>query len=135
MKIIITENKIHNFFKKRGLTRTIGDLGGIRNFTKTFNLKTPNDLLDLYKDLEIVESEDRTDLILYRFNQGENVFIYDKNKNEVLVNFWLWSVLESFFDESYMRVQLIIEKWLSNTYDNLKGVEAFIMPENLENVI
>ena len=134
MKLIITENRLHNFFKKRGLTKTIRDLRGLSNFIKTYNLETPTEFLNLFNDLEIVESEERKDYVLYRLKPGDNYFIYHKKTNEVSVKYDIWRILEDIFDEPYMRVQLITQRWVGNVYD-LNNVVTLIMNADSEKML
>ena len=134
MKLIITENRLHNFFKKRGLTRIIRDLGGLSNFIKAYNLETPTEFLNLFNDLEIVESEERKDYVLYRLKPEDNYFIYHKKTNEVSVKYDIWRILEDIFDEPYMRVQLITQRWVENVY-NFNNVVTRIMDADSEKML
>ena len=132
MKIIITENKAHNFLKKRGLKNTIIHLGGVSNFIKTFNIETPNDLLRLFTDLEIVQSEERSNYTLFRLKEGDNYFIYDRNHKYVFVNYYIWMILEDY--ESYSRVQYITQKWIENVY-GLSDIETIVMDAKYEKML
>lgn len=132
MKIIITENKIHNFLKKRGLKNTIIHLGGVSNFMKTFNIENPNDILGLFTDLEIVQSEERSNYTLFRLKEGDNYFIYDRDNKYVFVNNYIWMILED--KESYSRVQFITQKWIENVY-GLSGIKTIIMSGDYEKML
>ena len=132
MKIIITENKLDNFLKKRGLKNTIIHLRGVSNFIKTFNIETPNDLLRLFTDLEIVQSEERSNYTLFRLKEGDNYFIYDRNHKYVFVNYYIWMILEDY--ESYSRVQYITQKWIENVY-GLSDIETIVMDAKYEKML
>ena len=132
MKIIITENKTDNFLKTRGLKNTIISLGGVSNFIKAFNIKTPNDLLRLFTDLEIVQSKERSNYTLFRLKEGDNYFIYDRNHNYVFVNHYIWMILEDY--ESYSRVQYITQKWIENVY-GLSDIKTIIMSGDYEKML
>ena len=132
MKIVITENRLDNFLKKRGLKNTIIHLGGVSNFIKTFNIETPNDLLRLFTDLEIVQSEERSNYTLFRLKEGDNYFIYDRNHKYVFVNYYIWMILEDY--ESYSRVQYITQKWIENVY-GLSDIETIGMDAKYEKML
>ncbi len=132
MKIVITENRIHNFLKKRGLKNTIINLRGVSNFIKSFNIETPNDILDLFTDLEIVQSEERSNYTLFRLKEGDNYFIYDRKNKYVFVNYYIWMILEE--QESYSRVQYITQKWIENVY-GLSDIKTIIMDADNERML
>lgn len=132
MKIIITENRLDNFLKKRGLKNTIIHLRGVSNFIKTFNIETPNDLLRLFTDLEIVQSEERSNYTLFRLKEGDNYFIYDRENKYVFVNYYIWMILEDY--ESYSRVQYITQKWIENVY-GLSDIETIVMDAKYEKML
>ena len=53
---------------------------------------------------------------------------------KVSVKYDIWRILEDKFDESYMRVQLITQRWVENVYD-LNQVITRIMDADSEKMI
>ena len=138
MKIIITENKFKKVLKlslkTNGVKNTIDNVGGWENFCKVLNIEGPMDFLHLFDDLEQVPSEEKDYWLLFRNKRGDNYFIYHKKTNEVSVKYDIWRILEDKFDESYMRVQLITQRWVENVYD-LNQVITRIMDADSEKMI
>jgi hypothetical protein len=85
-----------------------------------------NEFLNLFNNLEVVQSEKRPNWILYRFEKGNNVMAYDKKNEGVYINYnVLWSFFDSGFDIKFDDIQGIMSKWLDEVY-NLRGVTPSI---------
>ena len=122
MKIIITENKLEKVFKQTGTKTTIELLGGWENFRKVFNIEGFMDFLHLFDDLEVVQSEEKENLTLFRYKKGHNLMVYDRKSKEVYIsNKEIWSYLNGKFDLTYLVVQAVTKKWLGEVY-NLRGI-------------
>ena len=134
MKIIITEsqynllieNKKNQFLfdiiKKDGWESAAELVGGIKNLKKLTGIETPMDFLKLFNDLDVVQSEEKPDWELYRYEKGNNMMIYDRKSDIVYINYdVIWSFLEKVFDLNYSEIQQLTEEWLSEVY-NLRGV-------------
>ena len=81
-----------------------------------------NEFLNLYSDLEVVQSEERPNWTLYRFEKGENVMIYDKENDYVYINnYVIWSFFKDGIGLNYDETQDIMKNWLDEVY-NLRGV-------------
>jgi hypothetical protein len=81
-----------------------------------------NEFLNLYSDLEVVQSEERPNWTLYRFEKGENVMIYDKENDYVYINnHVIWSFFKDGIGLNYVETQDVMKKWLDESY-NLRGV-------------
>jgi hypothetical protein len=85
-----------------------------------------NEFLNLFNNLEVVPSEQNSEFILYRFEKGNNVIMYNTKSGYVYVNFELiWSFFEGLKHE---KIQDIMEKWLDGVY-NLSGINPVSSPE------
>jgi hypothetical protein len=81
-----------------------------------------NEFLNLYSDLEVVQSEERPNWTLYRFEKGKNIMIYDKENDVVYINYnVIWSFFRNGIGFNYGETQDIMEKWLDEVY-NLRGI-------------
>jgi hypothetical protein len=141
MKIIITESQkkllfensvndsLIDMIKTDGL-KSVDDLvGGPKNLIKLLKIKTPMDFLNLFNDLDIVQSEQKPHWTLFRYVKGNNMFIYDKENRGVYVNYYdIWSFLKENFDLKYNEIQGLIKDWLGEVY-NLRGVAPFLMKQ------
>jgi hypothetical protein len=80
------------------------------------------DFLNLFNDLESVQSEERENWILYRYKKGHNFIVYDRESDVFYINYYeIWSVLEDKFGLKYSEKQELIKRWLDEVY-NLRGV-------------
>ena len=136
MKIIITEsqkkllfeNSVNNFLidmiKTDGLKSAVELVGGSKNLMKVLKIKTPMDYLNLFNDLDVVQSKERPEWTLFRYVKGDNMFIYNKENGDAYVNYDdIWSFLEKSFDLKYNEIQGLIKDWLGEVY-NLRGVTS-----------
>jgi len=135
MKIIITENqyklikenvslkeKLKELMKKTGFKSVVKIVGSLDNLFKIFDIKEPMDFLNLFNDLETVQSEEREDWTLYRYKKGHNIMIYNRKDEGVYIDYdEIWSVLKNKFDLNYSDIQELTNRWLDEVY-NLRGV-------------
>ena len=127
MKIVITENRLEKVLKQSGTDKTVKLLGGWENFRKLFKIESPMDFLHLFDDLEQVQSEEKEDLILFRYKKGYNYMIYNRENERVYINYYdIWSFLEDKFNLDYTEIQSLTEEWLDEVY-NLRGVTTMIL--------
>ncbi len=88
-----------------------------------------NEFLNLFNNLEVVQSERELDWMLYRFEKDKNIMAYDKKNRYVYINYnVLWSFFDSGFDIKFDDIQGIMTKWLDEVY-NLRGVTPH--PQNV----
>ena len=137
MKIIITESqsetlkeKLQNLVKKHGWDRGVISVGK-KNLLKLGFNNDPMDFLNIFNDLDIVQSEERPDWTLFRYKPKENLMIYDRKNNYVYINYDdIWSVLEDKFGFNYDETQELTQRWLDEVY-NLRGVTTgqFLKPQ------
>ena len=134
MKIIITESQynflienkkfelLFNITKYENWKSASHMVGGIENFKRLAGIVTPLDFLNLFNDLNVVQSEKDPDLILFRYEKKNNIMAYIKKYNDVYINYdVIWSFLKEGFDLNYSEIQQLIKEWLSEAY-NLRGV-------------
>ena len=125
MKIIITENKVESLIKKHGISGTIKLFGGFDNYCKTFNIESPMDFLKSLPLMDVVQSEEKPDWSLFRYEKGKNMMIYDRKNEHVYINYdEIWSVLRNRFGLNYSETEELTKKWLDEVY-NLRGVTTF----------
>ena len=128
MKIIITENKVERLkelIKTNGTSQVVNLMGGFDTFCKVMNIEDFMDFLHLFDDLDIVQSEERENWTLFRYEKGNNLMIYDRKSKEVYISYDnIWSFLKDEFDLTTPVIQGVTKKWLGEVY-NLRGVTTF----------
>ena len=116
------KEKLKDLIKKVGFESTVRVVGSLDKTFEVFDIKEPMDFLNLFNDLESVQSEERENWILYRYKKGHNLMIYNRKNNYVYINYdEIWSVLEDYFGLNYDETQKITQRWLDDVY-NLRGV-------------
>ena len=82
MDILITQEQqddlkdiLKDVIKYDGITRASKVVNGLDNLFKIFNIRTPIDFLNLFNDLERVESKENPDFTLFRYKPGYNIMI------------------------------------------------------------
>jgi hypothetical protein len=134
MKIIITESQkkllfensindsLINILKTDGLESAADLVGGSKNLMKLLKIKTPMDFLNLFNDLDIVQSKENPDWTLFRYVKGKNMVVYDRKYGYAYVNYDdIWSFLDKSFDLKLSEIEELIKGWLSEVY-NLREV-------------
>jgi hypothetical protein len=134
MKILITErqknllienqlrDELINIIKYDGWKEAIRYVGNITNLKKVINFETPLDFLNLFNDLEVVQSVNYDDYLLFRYEKRKNIIIYDKGNGNGNINYYIiWSFLELYFGLNYDEIQELTKEWLSESY-NLRVV-------------
>jgi hypothetical protein len=97
-------------------------VGGSENLKTLVEIKTPIDFLNIFTDLDVVQSEENPDWELYRYEKGNNMMIYDRKNDYVFIDYHkIWSFLEKVFGLNYSEIQQLTKEWLSEVY-NLRGV-------------
>ena len=124
-KILKEENLKHNLkqqIKDYGMLDASELVGGMDNFLSLMNFESPMDFLHLFDDLEVVQSKERPDLTLFRYEPRNNIMVYDRKNKTVYINYYeIWLVLQSHFALNYTEMQRFTKKWLDEVY-NLRGV-------------
>lgn len=123
MKIIITENQLKdniiNLIKSEGWEETSEMVGlDAEDFAQVFFNNNPMEFLNIFNDLDVVHPEQTSQLIIFRYEQGKNLMIYNKNTKTIDVNAdEIWLFLERGFSLSNKKiVKGLIEKWAEKTF-------------------
>jgi len=139
MKILITEDqqssiqeKLQKMIKKLGWEQTAKVVGGSKNLKKLSGIKTPIDFLNLYNDLDVVESEEKPNWTLFRYKKGHNLMVYDRGNKIVFLDYdKIWLVLRVDFGLNFTEPQHLIKEWLDEVY-NLRGIITSSFSEEFE---
>jgi hypothetical protein len=131
MKIIITENqvdkiksKIHEYVKKYGIEKCREIFGDKVLFTIGFN-NDPMEFLNFFNNLDVVQSVEKENWTLFRYEKGKNLMIYNRKNDRVYIDYdQIWSVLGNDFGLNHNEVQRLTEEWVGVVY-NLRGVTTF----------
>jgi hypothetical protein len=126
VKRVIKENSIKqnliNSIKEDGFKPTSELVGGTKNLFRLLKIDTPMDFLNLFNDMDVVQSKERPEWSLYRYKPKHNLMIYDRKTDDVYVSYYdIWSVLEDNFDLNNSDIRDLIKVWLDEVY-NLRGV-------------
>jgi hypothetical protein len=94
-------------------------------YKHTFN-NDHNEFLKLFNNLEVVQSEERPEWMLYRSEMGKKMMIYNKENDVVYINYnVIWSFFKGGIGLKYDEILDIMKKWLDEVY-NLRGVTPSI---------
>jgi len=126
VKRVIKENaakdSLIDMIKNDGWESAAELVGGVENLKKLVGIGTPMDFLNIFNDLDVVQSEKELDWELYRYEKGNNMMFYDRKNDYVFINILnIWSFLEEGFGLEYGEIQEIMKEWLSEVY-NLRGI-------------
>ena len=128
------KEKLKGLIKKVGFESTVRVVGSLDKTFEIFDIKEPMDFLNLFNDLESVQSEERENWILYRYKKGHNLMNCNRKNNYVYINYdEIWSVLEDNFGLNYDETQKLTQRWLDEVY-NLRGdtpVDYYLHPDDL----
>ena len=138
MKIIITEQQyklikedslkqsLLDNIKEYGVEDTMSLVGDFNNLSQLLNINSPMDFLHLFDDLDIVQSKERKDWTLFRYEKYKNLMIYDRENYVVYINYYeIWSFLKDGFGINYTETQELTKTWLDEVYD-LRGITTNI---------
>ena len=116
------KEKLKDLIKKVGFKSVTKVVGSLDKTFEIFDIKEPMDFLNLFNDLESVQSEEDENWTLYRYKKGHNFMIYDRKNDYVYINYdEIWSVLEDKFSLNYTETHKLTKVWLDEVY-NLRGV-------------
>ena len=123
---VIKENSSKDYLiqmvKDNGWDNTAEFVGGIENLKKIVGIESPMDFLHLFDDLDVVQSEEKPNVFLYRYEKGNNMMVYDRKIDKVYINHYvIWEFLEEGFGLDYDEIQEVMKEWLFEVY-NLRGV-------------
>jgi hypothetical protein len=129
MKIIITENqqdllkdRLKNMVKNVGWEQASDVVGGSDNLLKLVFDNNPRKLLNLFDDLNMVQSETHQDWTLFKNKKGNTIILYDRKENVAFISFSkIWSFLEKGLRLDRGDIKDIVNRWVRDVYD-LKNV-------------
>jgi hypothetical protein len=138
MKIIITEkqkvllfenkqnNSLINMIKEDGWKFAADMVGGIENLKKVVGIESPMGFLHLFDDLDVFQSEENPNWIVY-YEKGNYMITHNRKNNNTSINYIrIWEFLEEGFGLDYNEIQEVMKEWLFEVY-NLR-VETLIQP-------
>lgn len=118
------KNILIDMVKNEGIKSVENYVGGFQNLKDLIDVHTSEEFLNLFSDLERVESEENPDIFLYRYKKGKNVIVVDERDDDmrnvyVYVNYDLIYGPLAIFKESvfYNDKAQILKKWMKNTFD------------------
>ncbi len=116
------KEKLKDLIKKVGFESVTKIVGSLDKTFEIFDIKEPMDFLNLFNDLESVQSEEQENWTLYRYKKGHNFMIYNRKNDYVYINYGeIWSVLEGKIGLNHSETQELTKRWLDEVY-NLRGV-------------
>ena len=100
-------------------------VGGSEDLAKLAFNNDPMDFLNLFNDLDVVQSDEKPNWVLFRYIPKQNFMFYDRKNGKVYINYdKIWSVLKNKFGLNYIETQELTKIWLDKIY-NLRGVTPF----------
>jgi hypothetical protein len=129
MKIIITESQkksinieLQNIIKDDGWETAAKFVGGIDNLKKLVGIETPMDFLNIFNDLDVVQSKKNPDSTLFKDKNGNNLMVH--NNGNVNIDYYnIWLFLGEGFGLDFYETKKLTELWLSDAY-NLEGTRT-----------
>jgi hypothetical protein len=126
VKRVIKESAVKDslidMIKDEGWESAVELVGGRVNLKKLVGIESPIDFLNLFNDLDVIDSEENPNLTLFRYEIGNNLMVHDDEFDFVYINYGkIWSFLEKVFGLNYSEIQELTQEWLGEVYD-LKGV-------------
>lgn len=118
------KNILIDMVKNEGIKSVENYVGGFQNLKDLIDVHTSEEFLNLFSDLERVESEENPDIFLYRYKKGKNVIVVDERDDDmrnfyVYVNYDIIFGPLAIFRESvlYSDKVRVLKRWLKNTFD------------------
>jgi hypothetical protein len=132
---IIMERLIRKILKEESLKQSLKDqikefgwkdtaelVNGSENLKKLSGIETPIDFLNLFNDLDVVQSEEWPMLTLFRYKKGHDLMVYNRKNKDVFISYNdIWLVLVDHFGLNYTKIQQLTQEWLDEVY-NLRGI-------------
>jgi len=129
MKIIITENQqesikieLQSMVKDIGWELTAKIVNGPKKLAKLAFNNGPMEFLNLFNDLDVVQSKKNPDSTLFKDKNGNNLMVH--NNGNVNIDYYkIWSFLGEGFGLDFYETKKLTELWLSDAY-NLEGTRT-----------
>jgi hypothetical protein len=134
IKKILKEETLKQNLKQQmkdfGWKDTAELVGGSVNLVKLGFNNNPIEFLNMFNDLDVVQSKEEKYWTLFRYEKRNNMMVYDRKNDEVSINYdVIWSFLENGFGLNYYETQELTKDWLGDTY-NLRGITTFSLSLN-----
>jgi hypothetical protein len=120
MKIIISENqvdkiksKIHEYVKKYGFEKCREIFGDKVLLTIGFN-NDPMEFLNLYNDLDVVQSEIDPNWTLFRYEKDKNLLLYNKSTNIIYSDYSEFGLTLKRFGLSFDEIKELMITWITD---------------------
>jgi hypothetical protein len=129
MKIIITENQqesikieLQSMVKDIGWELTAKIVNGPKKLAKLAFNNGPMEFLNLFNDLDVVQSKKNPDSTLFKDKNGNNLMVHNNSNVNIDYNN-IWSFLGEGFGLDFYQTKKLTELWLSDAY-NLEGTRT-----------
>lgn len=129
MKIIITENQqesikieLQSMVKDIGWELTAKIVNGPKKLAKLAFNNGPMEFLNLFNDLDVVQSKKNPNSTLFKYKKGNNVMVLLSGNVNIDYN-KIWSFLGEGFGLDFYQTKKLTELWLSDAY-NLEGTRT-----------
>jgi hypothetical protein len=135
IKKILKEESLKQTLKQQvkvfGFKETAELVGGTENLVKLGFNDDPMEFLNMYNDLDVVQSVEDEDWTLFRYKKHENLMVYDGKTEYVYVNYeQIWLFLLKSFSLDFSEIKDIIKIWLSDVY-NLRAHKIYANGEQV----
>ena len=129
IKTILKEESLKQDLKQSvkdyGWESTANLIGGSKDLEKIAFNNDPMEFLNMYNDLDIVQSKYKPNWTLFRYEKGKNMGVYDRKTGNVIINYNdIWLVLEDGFNLKEKVIKELTRRWLGEVY-NLKGITTW----------
>jgi hypothetical protein len=129
MKIIITENQqesikieLQSMVKDIGWELTAKIVNGPKKLAKLAFNNGPMEFLNLFNDLDVVQSKKNPDSTLFKDKNGNNLMVHNNGNVNIDYN-KIWSFLGEGFGLDFYQTKKLTELWLYDAY-NLEGTRT-----------
>ena len=129
MKIIITENQqesikieLQSMVKDIGWELTAKIVNGPKKLAKLAFNNGPMEFLNLFNDLDVVQSKKNPDSTLFKDKNGNNLMVHNNSNVNIDYNN-IWSFLGEGFGLDFYETKKLTELWLYDAY-NLEGTRT-----------
>jgi hypothetical protein len=129
MKIIITENQqesikieLQSMVKDIGWELTAKIVNGPKKLAKLAFNNGPMEFLNLFNDLDVVQSKKNPDSTLFKDKNGNNLMVHNNSNVNIDYN-KIWSFLGEGFGLDFYETKKLTELWLYDAY-NLEGTRT-----------
>jgi len=117
--------ELQSMVKDIGWELTAKIVNGPKKLVKLAFNNDPMEFLNLFNNLNVVQSREEFYWSLFRYKKRNNLMIYDRKNNSLNVSKKIfWSFLEEGFGLNYSKIRELMRIWLYDTY-NLKGDRTF----------